>query len=278
MTQIRRNWTDEEVVLALGLYLATPYSRIRTNNPKIRELAACLGRTPGAVSRKLGNFAAHDIDVAKSGRKGLDHGSKVDKKIFEMFVGDRTNLKGEELYNEIELISKRMNINVGFIYQDWDEWEKLQVSEFADEPLRVDQETEAKRHVAMRRKQGFFRGMVMSSCGGRCVVSGCTIPSLLEAAHILPWSDFPDQRLNPANGIILNRFLHAAYDENLLGITPDGVLVASRLLKEKGGEGRFSAFTKDLDGMKIDFDSMRFRPDGDFLLKRYQDFRMTAEV
>ncbi len=49
----RVNWSTDEITLALALYLRTPYNRIHPRNPEIQKLATYLGRTEGAVSKKL---------------------------------------------------------------------------------------------------------------------------------------------------------------------------------------------------------------------------------
>ena len=73
MTTERRNWTENEITLALALYMQMPYGRISTSYEPVRRLAAVLGRKPGAVSFKLANLAALDSRVAASGRKGFEH-------------------------------------------------------------------------------------------------------------------------------------------------------------------------------------------------------------
>ncbi|TGX83898.1 hypothetical protein E5358_01615 [Palleniella muris] len=46
----------------------------------------------------------------------------------------------------------------------------------------------------------------MSSYNFHCCISGVAIPELLEACHIINWSDDATQRTNPKNGICLNSF------------------------------------------------------------------------
>lgn len=45
------NWSEDEVTLALMLYLSQPFGKLRSTNPDVKHLAALLGRSPGAVSR-----------------------------------------------------------------------------------------------------------------------------------------------------------------------------------------------------------------------------------
>ena len=85
--------------------------------------------------------------------------------------------------------------------------------------------------VKQRVSQSFFRSAVMSSYNHRCCISGITIPSLLEACHIVAWSDDKLNRTNPKNGLCMNSFFHKAYDKHLLGISPDMKIVISEKLR-----------------------------------------------
>jgi hypothetical protein len=39
--------------------------------------------------------------------------------------------------------------------------------------------------------------MILNAFDSRCCVSGLRVRELLVASHIVPWSDFPNERLNP---------------------------------------------------------------------------------
>ena len=52
-------------------------------NPKVRELANLLGRTPGSVSMKLSNFARLDPALQARGIVGLQRGAKGEKEIWD---------------------------------------------------------------------------------------------------------------------------------------------------------------------------------------------------
>lgn len=57
--------------------------------------------------------------------------------------------------------------------------------------------TEQLATVTVRRSQQFFRQMILNAFDSRCCVSGLRVRELLVASHIVPWSDFPNERLNP---------------------------------------------------------------------------------
>lgn len=73
----RRNWTEQEYLAALVLYLTVPSGRHDSRNPRVRELAEAMGRTSGSVVMRLANFRACDPNA---GTKGLGHGSVGDGK------------------------------------------------------------------------------------------------------------------------------------------------------------------------------------------------------
>lgn len=95
-------WTRDELILAFDLYERVG-ARIDTYHPEVVELSEVLRelplhpevprtgkyRSPGAVHLKLQNFLA--IDPAYSG-KGLSHGGRAERRIWEELAGDRTAL------------------------------------------------------------------------------------------------------------------------------------------------------------------------------------------
>ena len=96
----------------------------------------------------------------------------------------------------------------------------LQVPSAAD-----DFERRAKRFslVEVRPLQGAFRDAVFRACDGRCVVSGCSVPEALEAAHLIG-RDWRQGHNAPTDGILLRRDLHALYDRGLLQISDAGLV------------------------------------------------------
>ena len=79
-----------------------------------------------------------------------------------------------------------------------------------------------------------FRDALFRTYSGRCVVSGCTVPEALEAAHIVPHTGDPiwDQA---ENGLLLRRDLHSLFDAFLWSVEPkSGSLHVSDGLKSTG--------------------------------------------
>lgn len=73
-----------------------------------------------------------------------------------------------------------------------------------------------------RPQQAAFRRRVFEACGGRCVISGCDLVEVLDAAH-KKGRDW--RKNNSANdGYVLRKDLHALYDSELLLIEEDGTI------------------------------------------------------
>ncbi len=66
-----------------------------------------------------------------------------------------------------------------------------------------------------------FRATVLSRHDGTCPVSKVDHPALLDVAHVLPWSEYPDHRADLGNAIPLSKIHHAAFDRELFTIDSD---------------------------------------------------------
>jgi hypothetical protein len=80
--------------------------------------------------------------------------------------------------------------------------------------------------VEVRPDQRAFREAVYKACSGRCVVSGCSVPEAVEAAH-LQGRRWRDGHNTATDGLLLRRDLHALYDSGLLSIAGDGIVSLS---------------------------------------------------
>lgn len=63
-----------------------------------------------------------------------------------------------------------------------------------------------------------FRAMAISQYDGTCPVSGVDHTGLLDVAHVLPWSNYPDHRADPSNVLPLTKTHNAAFDRDLFTI------------------------------------------------------------
>lgn len=93
----------------------------------------------------------------------------------------------------------------------------------------------ALREVRVRLHQQRFRQEVLRAYRQRCTVCALRGHDLVQAAHIVA-DPSPEGVAVVANGLALCAIHHLAYDRNLLGIDPDGVVhIARRLLEERDG-------------------------------------------
>lgn len=108
---------------------------------------------------------------------------------------------------------------------------------FFGDPLHMttDERRYAERMVRQRLHQPVFRARVMHAYVTTCAVCSLKHADLLDAAHIIADTDVHGLA-RVTNGIALCKIHHAAYDRNLLGITPDyEVRIDADLLNEIDG-------------------------------------------
>ena len=130
----------------------------------------------------------------------------------------------------------------------------------------------ARRLAKQRLHQPAFRTRVLIAYETRCTVCELKHGSLLDAAHIVPDSD---ERGIPTvnNGLALCKIHHAAYDHNMLGVTPGfEVRIAHTLLDEVDGP-MLKHGLQEMHGRQIQLPKRRAdRPSPDLLAWRYENF------
>lgn len=130
--------------------------------------------------------------------------------------------------------------------------------------------------VQMKKRlhQAAFRQHVLRAYSQRCAVCRFPRPELLDAAHILPDRD---ERGRPevSNGLSLCKLHHGAYDTDLLGIRPDGIIeIAPRLLAERDGP-TLEYGLKGFAGKALSVlpEARAHQPRREYLEARYERFR-----
>jgi len=66
-----------------------------------------------------------------------------------------------------------------------------------------------------------FRATVLARHDKTCPVSGVDHPGLLDVAHVMSWSDYPQYRADVTNVMPLSKTHHAAFDRGLFTIDQD---------------------------------------------------------
>lgn len=92
--------------------------------------------------------------------------------------------------------------------------------------------TEAEAQARQRRGQEIYKKRLLALWGGKCSVTGVSIPALLRASHAKPWADCKtgSERLNPYNGFLLTANLDALFDQFLISFENDGHILISPTL------------------------------------------------
>jgi putative restriction endonuclease len=125
-----------------------------------------------------------------------------------------------------------------------------------------------------RLHQPVFRARVIQAYTTRCAVCALAHAPLLDAAHIAPDAD-PDGIAAVRNGLALCKIHHAAYDADILGISPDLVVdIRADVLTEIDGP-MLRHGLQELHGSRLRVvpRSAGDRPDRDLLDTRWRRYR-----
>jgi len=236
-------------VIACGLYFTLPFGQMHYRNPKIIEVARLLKRTPSSLAMKLVDLASLDPAHSARGVKGLPGHSHNDERVWGEF---HDNWDEMTVMSEIKLRS-------------------LEKAQGPTAPEVPDQEyvppdgpTEAAATVKVRTMQGFFRKVVLAAYNSTCCITANPVEELLVASHILPWSGFPEQRLNPKNGLCLAAHFDRAFDRGLIAFDSQMRLLLSPVLKRYMTNPAIDSEFVRREGQRLTCPD-RFLPDADFL-------------
>ncbi|WP_372791128.1 HNH endonuclease [Paraconexibacter sp.] len=150
----------------------------------------------------------------------------------------------------------------------------LPVADTTERGLVSDEATRryATREAAYRLHQHRFRRAVLLAYRTRCTICSLKEASLLQAAHIIEDRD-PDGSASVNNGLALCAIHHLAYDRNLLGIDPDGVVhIHTRLLNEIDGPMLKNGLQHFHGAHILQPSRVSERPDRERLAARFETF------
>lgn len=243
-----RPWTRDETLVAFNLYCRTPFGRLHARNPDIIEAAECLGRTPSALAMKCCNLAAFDPALKDRGISGLSKTSRLDREIWDEFTADaeRVGFESEVATARVRAAPLQMSSTV--------EWETLE---------GLDREAVTKVRV----NQSLFRSIIVAGYRCECCVCTLPIPSMLVAAHIVPWSVDRAHRMNPRNGLCLCVLHDRAYDRGLFDVSADYVIRMRPAMHKYDGNAIVRDTLSRFDGQRISLPD-RWHPDT-MLLERH---------
>lgn len=245
----RKNWTKEETIVAFNIYCKVPFKSSSKSHPTIIKYASIIGRSPSALNMKIGNFGRLDPELKKQGITGLVNGSKLEEEVWNEFNGNWERLA----FESEELIAKFQNKQI----------EEINIDNF---PKGKERETTIKARV----NQSFFRSTILSSYDSKCCISGLSIPELLVASHIIPWSKDEQNRTNPHNGLCLNSIHDKAFDKGFMTITPDFRVKVSEYFNDYSDDETVIKFFLEYNNQQM-IKPQRFVPQRDFLDYHYQN-------
>ena len=130
----------------------------------------------------------------------------------------------------------------------------------------------AVRETRVRLHQARFRARVLPAYANQCTICRLKETRLLDAAHIVSDAD-PSGEPTVTNGLSLCSIHHRAFDEDLLGVSPDfNVRIHPRLLDKV--DGPMLELLKDAHERAIVLPRrVKQRPDRDLLAVRFEKFR-----
>lgn len=239
-------WTRDQLLVAFALYCRLPFGRLHHRNPEVIRYAEAIGRTPSALAMKLTNIASLDPEIRSSGRRGLTAASAADREMWD------------EMHNDWEAFAIESQQAIKAVQageEPPDESPECQ----SDGPTGEDRTVIATVRVGQR----FFRNAVLSAYNHHCCITGLSVPSLLVASHIIPWSHDKVNRTNPRNGLLLSALHDKAFDNGLITVDDDMRVRVSR--KYSGSnDPYFSESIERFHGYGIALPE-KFRPNRDFL-------------
>ena len=117
------------------------------------------------------------------------------------------------------------------------------------------------RQINARRGQKQFRDKLRRRYNDTCVITGCTIIDIIEAAHIMGYRDELDN--HPKNGLLLRADIHTLFDLDLIGINPENLTV-------KLSNTILSSEYAEFEGQKLKLSGQN--PNKHALMERWQKF------
>ena len=150
---------------------------------------------------------------------------------------------------------------------------------FLADPQRLspDQRRYAERIVRQRLHQPEFRGRVIRAYATRCAVCSLRHGELLDAAHIVPDGHETLGQAVVRNGLSLCKIHHAAFDQHMLGVTPDYEVRINRDLLDEVDGPMLKHGLQEMHGRRLHLPAARHDwPDPDRLAHHWDAFARTG--
>ena len=239
-----KRWTQDELLVALGLYCQLPFGQFHRRQPLIIQAAKSLQRTPDSLAMKLSNLASLDPQITGTGRKGLPGASELDRQMWQTFTSDTSTL--------MPLAEQALASALG-----------TETTTEPEEPPSY-QESDHFARTKVRKGQQLFRAAVLSAYNNSCCITGLSDDRFLIASHIRPWRIDIQNRLNPSNGLCLSLMFDKAFDSGLITFSDDYRLLLSNELRDQQRNAYMAATFFAHQGAVLQLPS-KFSPDATLL-------------
>ena len=240
-------WTRDQLLVTFALYCRLPFGRLHHRNPEIMAVAEAIGRTPAALAMKLTNIASLDPEITSTGRRGLTGASLADRAMWN------------EMHSDWEAFAIESEQALQAVQAKDDSSDELTEVEVDDSPVGEDRIVTSTTRIGQR----FFRNAVLAAYNERCCITGLSIPSLLVASHIVPWSHDTANRVNPRNGLLLSALHDKAFDTGLITVDDDMTVRVSNRYTWRP-DSYFTESIQHYHSRDINLPE-KFAPDRDFL-------------
>jgi hypothetical protein len=180
------------------------------------------------------------VDWGFSPRSWHQWANKNRKPIIEMNGSERSLAKATSVSGVSLFLTEAEKFDETLAY------EEREISlEIEREKGNIDREYRS--HVSeVRKNQGAFRKILLQRYGTKCCVTGCTVPEVLEAAHIIPFRKGLSCRDSPSNGLLLRRDIHRLFDLMLLSIDPEDFSIWVNPSLRHGEYGNFHGLETEI--------------------------------
>lgn len=199
---------------------------------------------------KLSNLASLDPAITNSGRKGLQGASAFDRRMWDEMINDWDSFacEAEQVMSAL-VTDEKSDAN-------------HEENHTSSEPTNYSGQNKIIQTNA-RVGQRFFRKSVLSAYNNQCCITGLSLPKLLVASHIIPWSQDEANRLNPHNGLALSMLHDKAFDQGLITIQENMTVLVSKHIAAPN-DAYFESSIRAFNGKEI-FMPEKFQPKSEFL-------------
>lgn len=183
--------------------------------------------------RQIGR-GAHSVDIVVREAKDWMTVHQIEEEVLRRRLPTRGAVREhlDHLVRQGHLRKEKRGRNAFYRVADTDKTQESASEELSNEPSidvasyvpdRLDSRMISIGNVPVRSGQGAFRDTLIRFYGCQCQVTGTRAPAVLEAAHICGYLGVKDD--HPENGLILRCDIHELFDQRLIGINPESLMV-----------------------------------------------------